>query len=305
MASKQQRKQELTARQAVLKLTGVSHYVVKFECDECISVIPRKFLLDPPEPLVGDECRVEWSGEEYAAKILAMGDDQQARKAEIELLKALNQGSDTDNQPPAKKPRLLKSLKKKTASVKPKKKTREKSSQPKAKKGKVPDFSLDLGSPAKTDNNQQSKQQADQPQSKHSERTKPSQSSHSDQVQSDNPERSEPSQSCYGDQVQSDHPERSKPSQSSHDDQVQSDHPERSEPSQSSHDDQVQSDHPERSEPSRVSHGDQQDGYQQGTPSRHLQNQHDDQPSISFDSSISSLDDSDEIYTRDLFPKKV
>jgi hypothetical protein len=72
-ASKQQRKQELTARQAVLKLTGVSHYVVKFECDKCIRVIPRKFLLDP---LVGDECRVEWSGEEYAAKILAVGDDQ-------------------------------------------------------------------------------------------------------------------------------------------------------------------------------------------------------------------------------------
>ncbi len=34
---------------------------------------------------------------EYAAKILAMGDDQQARKAKIELPKALNQGSASDN----------------------------------------------------------------------------------------------------------------------------------------------------------------------------------------------------------------
>ena len=50
--------------------------MVQFECDECISVIPHKFILYPPEPLVGDKCHVEWNGEE--------GDDQQARKAEIE-----------------------------------------------------------------------------------------------------------------------------------------------------------------------------------------------------------------------------
>ncbi len=68
-----------------------------------------------------------------------------------------------------KKPHLLKSLKK-AAAIKPKKKAREKSTQPKAKKGKVPDFSLDLGSPAKMENNQQSKQQADQQHSRHSEK---------------------------------------------------------------------------------------------------------------------------------------
>ena len=50
MLSKQRRKQELTTSQAILKLTGVSHYVVQFECDKCISVIPRKLLLNPPEP---------------------------------------------------------------------------------------------------------------------------------------------------------------------------------------------------------------------------------------------------------------
>ena len=59
MASKQQRKPELTTRQAILKLTGVSHYVVQFECDECASVIPQKLVLVPSEPSVNDECRVE------------------------------------------------------------------------------------------------------------------------------------------------------------------------------------------------------------------------------------------------------
>ena len=46
--------------------------MVQFECDECI---PRKFLLDPPEPSVGDEYLVEWSAEEYTATILAMEDE--------------------------------------------------------------------------------------------------------------------------------------------------------------------------------------------------------------------------------------
>ena len=63
--------------------------MVQFECDECISVVPRKLILDPPEPSVGDECRVEWTSEEYTAKVLAKGDDQQVRKAEAELLKGL------------------------------------------------------------------------------------------------------------------------------------------------------------------------------------------------------------------------
>ena len=107
--------------------------MVQFECDECISVVPRKFLLDPPEPSVGDECLVEWSSKEYTAKVLAMGDDQQARKAEAELLKGLSQDCESDDKPPAKKPHLLKRLTKKTAVSKPKNKSRQKKSQPRGK----------------------------------------------------------------------------------------------------------------------------------------------------------------------------
>ena len=88
--------------------------------------IPRKFLLDLPEPLVGYECLVEWSGEEYTATILVMGDEQEARKAENELLKALDQASDSGNQPPAKKPRLFKKLTKKTTVIMPRNKPRQK-----------------------------------------------------------------------------------------------------------------------------------------------------------------------------------
>ena len=80
--------------------------MVQFECDECISVVLCKLILDPPEPSVGDECQVEWSGEEYTAKVLAKGDDQQVRNAEAELLKGLSQDFESDDKPPTKKSRL-------------------------------------------------------------------------------------------------------------------------------------------------------------------------------------------------------
>ena len=115
----------MTARlQATSETTGASHYVVKFECDECVSVVPRKLILIPPVLSVGDECRVEWSGEEYTAKVLAIGDEQQARNAECEYLKALDHISESEHQPPAKKPHLLK--KKKPSASKPKNKSVQK-----------------------------------------------------------------------------------------------------------------------------------------------------------------------------------
>ena len=108
--------------------------MVQFDCDECVSVVPRKRLLDPPVPSVGDECRVEWNGDDYTAKVLAMGDEQQARKAECEYLKTLNQDSESEHQPPAKKPRLLK--KKKTTATNPKNKSGQRKSKPVAAKAK-------------------------------------------------------------------------------------------------------------------------------------------------------------------------
>ena len=80
---------------------------MQFECDECISVVPCRLLLDPPMPSVGDECCIEWSGDEYTAKIVAMRDEQQARNAESEHLKALSHSSESEHQPPEKKPHLL------------------------------------------------------------------------------------------------------------------------------------------------------------------------------------------------------
>ena len=108
-----------------------------------------------------------------------MGDDQQARKAEAELLKGLSQDCESDDKPTAKKPHLLKRLTKKTAVSKPKNRSRQKKSQPRGKKS---DFSLDLGSLAKKDINQQP-ERSDQPQSSQSDhsKTEQSQSSHGDQ----------------------------------------------------------------------------------------------------------------------------
>ena len=123
---------------------------MQFECDECVGVVPRKRLLDPPVPSVGDECRVEWNGDEYTAKVLAMGDEQQARNGECEYLKTLDHDPESEHQPPAKKRRLLK--KKKTSATNPKNKSGQNKSKPvaaKAKKSKQTDFVLDLGSPTK------------------------------------------------------------------------------------------------------------------------------------------------------------
>ena len=96
--------------------------------------------------------------------MLAMGDEQQARNAECEYLKALDHISESEHQPPAKKSRLLK--KKKPTISKPKNKfvqKKTKSVATKAKKGKKSDFILDLGSPAK---NQRSEKDLHAPQSK-------------------------------------------------------------------------------------------------------------------------------------------
>ena len=53
---------------------GPSHYVVYFDKDDGVDRIPKKAVLKPPRPSVGDVCAVQWSdGVEYAATDLAMG----------------------------------------------------------------------------------------------------------------------------------------------------------------------------------------------------------------------------------------
>ena len=75
-----------TERQSVKQLKSEiapsSHYLVRFECDERISVIKHKNILEPPLPSVGDKCRVNWNGVEYAAKVLAVGDEKAVKRAE-------------------------------------------------------------------------------------------------------------------------------------------------------------------------------------------------------------------------------
>ena len=98
-----------TLRQSVKQLKSStapsSHYLVKFECDECISVIKHKNIREPPLPLVGDECRVGWNGVEYAAKVLVIGDEATVKRAEKDLLKSIDGSSEADeeNRPPKKK----------------------------------------------------------------------------------------------------------------------------------------------------------------------------------------------------------
>lgn len=76
-----------TDRKTLLQaISKTSHYMARFECDECASVVPQKCLLDPLVPSIGDTYRIGWNGVEYTDKVLAMTDEQQARKAEFEYL---------------------------------------------------------------------------------------------------------------------------------------------------------------------------------------------------------------------------
>ena len=99
-----------TERQSVKQLKSVtapsSHYLVRFNCDECISVIKHKNILEPPLPSVGDECRVNWNGVEYAAKVLVVGDEKKTvKRTEKDFLKSMDGSSQSDeeNQPPQRK----------------------------------------------------------------------------------------------------------------------------------------------------------------------------------------------------------
>ena len=80
----------MTARQAIIKTAQRCHYLVQFEIDECVSIVQRKHLLEPPIPSVGDACRVEQSSEEYTAKLLAMENEVTVRKAEEDYLTSID-----------------------------------------------------------------------------------------------------------------------------------------------------------------------------------------------------------------------
>lgn len=48
--------------------------MVHFIDDDCIACVPKKVIVTPPEPIVGDACRVQWSdGVEYAATGVSHG----------------------------------------------------------------------------------------------------------------------------------------------------------------------------------------------------------------------------------------
>ena len=143
----------LHVRQSVKQLKSSiapsSHYLVKFECDECISVIKHKNILKPPLPLVGDECWVDWNGVEYAAKVLVVGNEATVKRAEKDLLKSMDGSSEADeeNRPPKRKMRLTKE--KKAGGKAGQKQQKGQKGQKKGKKtqSKTKNFELDLVSP--------------------------------------------------------------------------------------------------------------------------------------------------------------
>lgn len=99
----------MTARQAILQSAGPSHCVVQFDCDECAATVE---VVRPPVPVVGRECWVNWNGEDYSAKVLAMGDSATAKQAKAEILRKLDDqtgkssNSEEECSPPPMKRRL-------------------------------------------------------------------------------------------------------------------------------------------------------------------------------------------------------
>ena len=100
-------------------------------------------------PIVGDECRVDWKGVDYAAKVLMVGDEATVKRAEKDLLKSMDGSSEADeeNRPPKRKMRLTKE--KKAGGKAGQKQQKGQKGQKKGKKtqNKTKDFELDLGSP--------------------------------------------------------------------------------------------------------------------------------------------------------------
>ena len=76
-------KPSVTERQSVKQLKNEtapsSHYLVRIKCDECISVVKHRNVLESPVPSVGDECQVDWNGVEYTAKVLTVGCSEESQ----------------------------------------------------------------------------------------------------------------------------------------------------------------------------------------------------------------------------------
>ena len=93
---------------SVIESADPSHYLVQFDCDECILIITRKQLLRPPVLVADGECWINWKGEENSAKVLAMGDRAAMKQTETDILKHLHQSDqlfsdEEESSPPMKK----------------------------------------------------------------------------------------------------------------------------------------------------------------------------------------------------------
>ena len=69
--------------------SGLSHYLVHFHFDDCVGIVPKKVILRPEIPSVGETCVVKRSdGKDYEATMKAMGKDC-TRKGEGGVLHVL------------------------------------------------------------------------------------------------------------------------------------------------------------------------------------------------------------------------
>lgn len=86
--------------------SGASHFLVKFDLDECLCVVTKKVVVDAERINVGDTCQVKWNGSELlTATVIAKGDKTSMNKAEEEHLTSMYEKEEATAElpPPPKK----------------------------------------------------------------------------------------------------------------------------------------------------------------------------------------------------------
>ena len=86
--------------------SGASHFLVRFDIDDCLCVVVRKHVMNPDNLNVGDNCQVKWNGSELLnATVIAMGDKHSMDKAEEDQLKCMYEEEEDDTEPPPPPPK--------------------------------------------------------------------------------------------------------------------------------------------------------------------------------------------------------
>lgn len=140
------------ALRKILKQTGTvpTHFLVKFDEDEQICIIPAKMIASPSTSTlqVSSPCTIKWTDKkEYTAHVLAVGDLKQMREKEAEY----NESEGDENSQNSANVTNRKGKKRRKKQVSAPAAKRQKAVKPPPKKKSPEKFLLEVGSPPPCD----------------------------------------------------------------------------------------------------------------------------------------------------------